>query len=330
MSKTNAAPLVSVVVTCYNYGKYVAEAIESVFAQSYENIELIVINDGSSDNSDSEINRMRKKRPFKYISRGHRGVVATRNEAIAKASGQYVMQLDADDTIPSGYVKKMLRVATEKNADIVYADYKMFGDETGRSAFPNYDFDRLKEGNFINISCLIRRAAIRKQRFDEHLSNRTHEDWDFFLGLCAAGCTAIKCQDTVLNYRIHGNARNNTLGSATSQRQYVEMYCYVIEKYAKRYPEQFDLVKLIGTLFADVFGAAYEAQKQENGELRKQNNALNTANNQLRQQNNALGAMNNKLQQENSALVGSISWRITAPLRKASKGYKILKKKAKR
>ena len=88
-------PLVSVVITNYNYAQYVGEAIESVLNQTYKNLEIIVIDDGSTDDSLDEIDVYQSK--IRIVARENRGVVYTRNEGMSLAKGEFICFLDADD-----------------------------------------------------------------------------------------------------------------------------------------------------------------------------------------------------------------------------------------
>ena len=95
MIKTN--PLVTVIIPSYNHEKYVTKAIKSIFSQTYKNIELIVIDDGSIDHSVKKILELKKRYPFKFLARKNRGLASTLNEAINLAKGVYITVLASDD-----------------------------------------------------------------------------------------------------------------------------------------------------------------------------------------------------------------------------------------
>lgn len=238
---------VTIVISCYNYGNYLEECINSVFSQTYKNIEIIVIDDGSSDNTGEIADKFKGR--LRYIRQANRGVVSVRNRALRETNGQYLVQLDADDTLPPEYVEQMVSLAKETNADIVYADYKMFGAKNEKSDFPEFSLEELKNHNFVNVSALVRKSAIGTTRFDEVLSGKTHEDWDFFLAIATKGAKFVKCKTTHLNYRIHDNARNNAFGGLRDQRNYIDVYAYVIDKHIRSKPKQFKY--LAGRVFAD-------------------------------------------------------------------------------
>ena len=245
---------VSIVITCYNYEKYVAEAIESALSQTHRNIELIIINDGSTDASLEAIKRFEQDSRVKVINRENRGVVYTRNEALEASSGEYVIQLDADDYLDNNYVEKTLSYAVKNQLDLVYTNFEKFGAESEISDFPEYSLEELKNHNFVHISSLLRKGALGDVRFDEKLSGRTHEDWDFFLSLGVSGAKMGLCDKTFLHYRIHTDGRNNMIKSYEERLSYTSVYSYITKKHAQTGAQGFDY--LVGTIFADWYQEA--------------------------------------------------------------------------
>ena len=221
-------PKVTVVVTCYNYGDFIEDTIRSVWDQSYKNIELIVINDGSVDDSDKIILKLKIENNFRYIKQPNKGIIDVRNKGLTVGQGEYIIQLDADDTLPKNYVSELIKVAKKTQADVTYSDYIMFGESTEKSNFPKFTIEELKNHNYINISALVKLDFIGSTRFDENLRKSSHEDWDFFLQLATKGAKFVKCDTTYLNYRIHGKSRNNIMKSFKQRRNYIDTYTYII------------------------------------------------------------------------------------------------------
>ena len=119
-SKDN--PLVSVIMPAYNAAAYIAEAIESVLIQNYRNFELIVVDDGSTDNT-KEIVTNFKDDKIKYLYKNNGGPSGARNLAIKKAKGQYIMPLDADDMMTPDFITRHLaEFEKHTDADLVYSD----------------------------------------------------------------------------------------------------------------------------------------------------------------------------------------------------------------
>ncbi len=93
----SSQPLVSVIISCYNHQDYITQCIESIMQQSYPNIELIVIDDGSTDNSAAIIQQLSEKYQFYFESQANMGLTKTLNKALAKAKGKYIAPLGSDD-----------------------------------------------------------------------------------------------------------------------------------------------------------------------------------------------------------------------------------------
>lgn len=140
MTNTSPAvlPLISVVIPCYNYANYVASAIECVLAQDYANKELIVINDGSSDDSLSVIVRYAER--ARVIDQPNRGHIASCNRGFAESSGELVIFLDADDLLEPDALSRVAAAWSKEHAKVQY-DLRIIdaaGDDCGRR-FCNFE-----------------------------------------------------------------------------------------------------------------------------------------------------------------------------------------------
>lgn len=114
---------VTIAIPCYKQAQYLPEAIESALAQTYKDIEIIVVNDGSPDNT-SEI---AKRYPVKLIEQVNKGLASARNTAIMNASGYWFLPLDADDILLDTCVEKLVKKAMESEADIIGPSLMTFG-----------------------------------------------------------------------------------------------------------------------------------------------------------------------------------------------------------
>lgn len=115
---------VSVITPCYNGAKYIAETIESVIAQDYTDWEMLVVNDGSTDDSAEIVKSYEKKdQRIRLINQKNAGSAAARNNGIRQASGRYIALLDADDVWESNFLSQQLGFMKQKNAAVVCSDY---------------------------------------------------------------------------------------------------------------------------------------------------------------------------------------------------------------
>lgn len=112
--------LVSVIIPVYNCENYIKRCIDSIINQSYLNLEIIIINDGSTDNSDKILNEYKKKDSrIVYLNHDNHGPSFTRNVGIKKMKGDYFLFVDSDDELDLNYIKTMVKIIEKNNSDIV-------------------------------------------------------------------------------------------------------------------------------------------------------------------------------------------------------------------
>ncbi len=118
--------LVSIITPCYNGSKYISETIEAVCSQSYVDWEMLIIDDGSTDDSAEIIKKyVNKDKRIKYIYQNNTGSAAARNNGIRNASGRYIVLLDADDVWDEDFLTEQLSYMKKKNAVCVCSAYRM-------------------------------------------------------------------------------------------------------------------------------------------------------------------------------------------------------------
>ena len=105
----NQNPLVTVYVTNFNYGKYIEKAIESILTQSYQKFEIIIIDDGSTDNSREIISNYESHEKINIVLQNNKGLTVSNNIALNLAKGEFIVRLDADDYFIKDALKLMVR-----------------------------------------------------------------------------------------------------------------------------------------------------------------------------------------------------------------------------
>lgn len=132
-----AQDLVSIITPCYNGARFLGETIESVLAQTYPNWEMIIVDDGSIDNS-AEIarNYMGKDNRIKLIQQANGGSAAARNNGIKNANGRYIALLDSDDLWEPEFLDSQLNFMNEKKALCVYSSYKRINEKSEEILHP--------------------------------------------------------------------------------------------------------------------------------------------------------------------------------------------------
>ncbi|ELP5730606.1 glycosyltransferase [Vibrio vulnificus] len=136
-------PLVTVYITNYNYGAFLQDAIDSVVEQDYPNIEIIIIDDGSSDSSSEILNNYIGSEKFQIIFQKNKGLARTNNIALNLAKGQYIVRLDADDKFHSSAISDLLDGFDSPNIAMVFGNWNVV-DENGNVlyTYKRHDFER--------------------------------------------------------------------------------------------------------------------------------------------------------------------------------------------
>ena len=205
---------VSVVVPIYNTGKFVRKCIDSVLNQSYDNIELILINDGSKDNSLEIINSYKDDKKIKIFSHDNHGAAYTRNFGLKKACGKYITFVDSDDYIEKDYIKRYVS-HFKKNTDVVLGGYNKEINDKKTSFIPKgckWDVYRF------SATCgkMYRREFLVKNKI-EYANTEFLEDVIFNLTCLFKNANYVFLKDSLYNYVYNCNSISNDYGRKESQ-----------------------------------------------------------------------------------------------------------------
>jgi glycosyltransferase involved in cell wall biosynthesis len=211
MNNTN--PRVSVIIPAYSAAKFVGPALNSVFAQTYRDYEVIVINDGSPDTAELEEVLKPYEGKIKYIAQENRGISGARNTAIRAARGEFVAFLDADDIWEPNFLERQLaEMERRPELDVLYPNAIIFGDSVDagkkfmdvcRSDGPVTFESLITQRCNVMVSVLARRKTlIDAGLFDEEL--RSVEDFDLWLRVIKQGGQIGYHRDVLTRYRRHG------------------------------------------------------------------------------------------------------------------------------
>lgn len=208
-------PLVSIVVPCYNHGKFLQETIQSVQQSTWPNIEIIIVNDGSVDNSEEVAKKLANRyKNIKYVYQQNAGPSVARNKGILKANGEFILPLDADDLISPHYIEAAVKAfAEDPNVKLVYCEAEKFGAKTGKWILDDFSLEKLAFKNMIFVSALFRKTDWQNAGgFSEEMI-WGFEDWEFWISLLKSGGIVIKLPFTGFFYRIQPNSRRKSVNS---------------------------------------------------------------------------------------------------------------------
>lgn len=226
---------ISVVVTCYNHEKYIEECLRSIFAQTHQNIELIIFNDGSTDQSGQIIEDLLTESPFAethYFSGKNRGLAHVRNEALTKITGEFLLFVDSDNFLDRQHIEKLLAKLSVTQSDIAYCQlWDFHGKHNILSDDLSFSIEKMMQGNIIDASSLVRISKIQSATFDLGLNNRALEDYDFWLNLIINNdAQPVFVGETRLNYRL----TEGSMSDRGNWKNYYRSYFYVLSKYEQK------------------------------------------------------------------------------------------------
>lgn len=206
-------PRVSVIIPCYNLGKYLPEAVDSVLSQTYRDFEVIIVDDASTDLATRQLLATYLLPKVRIVYNSHNmGVAAARNEGIGVAKGEFVLPLDADDVIAESYLEKAIALFDLRpDIGIVYSNAEFVGEKSGLWELPPFSIDRMLTENLVFSAALFRRSDWK--RSGGYCSSMTSgwEDWDFWLTLLSLGVQVGKLSDTLFKYRIRIDSRDRSI-----------------------------------------------------------------------------------------------------------------------
>ncbi|WP_195939330.1 glycosyltransferase family 2 protein [Romboutsia sp. 1001713B170131_170501_G6] len=220
-------PLVSVFIAAYNAEKYICECIESVINQTYENLEILIIDDGSTDNTCNKINLYNDTRIRLVKNMVNMGLPYTRNRALDIFKGDYLAILDSDDISAKDRIEKQVKYLEEnRNIDIVTSDYTVFNGNISKRIRINKGPENIKASlifgcTLCNSTSMIRRSSLKKFNLRYNDSCFVAQDYELWSQFSKKG-SIFNIPETLLNYRIgHENITKKTKINKINERKKV-------------------------------------------------------------------------------------------------------------
>jgi len=287
-------PKVSVVIPCYNDGEFLHEAVSSVLSQTYPSIEIIIVNDASTDPKTLEIlESISHHKITIYHNTENMHLSGTRNRGISQAQGKYILPLDADDKIDATYVQKAVDIIeNDVSIGAVYCKAELFGLQCGPLKIPDYSPDNMLLGNIVFATALFRKSDWEKIGGYSEDFRSGYEDYDFWLSMLELGKEFFQIPEVLFYYRKKDSSMLGEIGSditvlKKTYRQIYSNHTAFFEKHKDEYAR-----KLLDAWLDNFFISKDYAK------------ALGEASETI-----------SRLTHENEQLKRSTSWRITKPLR---------------
>lgn len=232
---------VSVIMPCYNDGAYIEDAVASVKAQTYPEIELIIIDDGSDEPRTRAILEKLGSSGTTLLHTDRQRPAGARNAGIAAAAGEYILPLDADDLIEPSYIEKAVRVLDENDdIGVVYCHADLFGEQSGPWKLPEYSLEEMLLDNVVFVTAMFRREDWRRVGGYRTTMEHGMEDYDFWLSILELDRQICQLPEVLFHYRIKPVSRTTKFQKdlAVVQQTYRTIYKQhpvLYEKYKDQY-----------------------------------------------------------------------------------------------
>lgn len=204
-------PTVAIIVPCHNYGRYLAECLQSVLSQTHRPNEILVVDDASTDDT-AAVARRFQGLGVRYLHVAHRDVRLTRRAGLLHTTSDVACFVDADDILPPDYIAAGIGHFGSYDVGLVYTDLQFFGGRDNKTVMPaSLTADGIAAENYIHAAALVRREAlVMSAAMDIEVdTDRVHEDWSAWWTVMEQGWRAVK-SSAVYQCRVHGDSSIET------------------------------------------------------------------------------------------------------------------------
>ena len=233
------APILSVIIPCYNHGHFIQDAIDSVLELKNIDYEIIIIDDGSTDLLTIEKLNELKLSGFNVVSHKNSGLAYTRNAGIQLAKGKYILPLDSDNKIKAEYVEKAIPILENKEYDIIYAKPIFFGELLKGRLFKTFEFnlEELLVGNYIDACAIFKKEVwVKNEGFDAKMPIQGSEDWEFWLNAASNNFKFYFIDEKLYYYRL---VENSMIITSLMQGSFAKNYEYIFKKHHSLFQYKF-------------------------------------------------------------------------------------------
>ncbi|MCD0471089.1 glycosyltransferase family A protein [Flavobacterium sp. JAS] len=231
--------LVSIVIPCYNDKDYIQESVNSALNQSYEHIEVIIIDDGSDEATKKVLASINHEK-IKLITQENKGLSAARNVGIANANGEYILTLDADDFFENSFLEKAVHILNSDLEVGVVGCFTNYFEDNYKIVHKNYPSggnidDFLFKTNTAANSLFRKKCWLDAGGYDENMK-KGYEDWEFWISVTKHNWRVHTIEEFLFNYRKKEGSMLQTITNSYIE----ENHRYILNKHKELYIRDFD------------------------------------------------------------------------------------------
>lgn len=252
------AKKIAVIIPCYNYGNFIKKAVCSALDQVGVEIELVVVDDGSTDSYTLKILDELRKNGIYVFRQSNKGLPSARNAGIRLTSAPYIVCLDADDIISPSYCSVCVEILeTKPEVGFVYPTTRVFGDQNRKWSNLSFSTLHLLVNNYIPYSAMFRRQVWEDVGgYDEDM-RFGYEDWDFWLSAVEKGWRGFHVPEELFWYRKHGKSMltysNQRRKELINNLRHKHRSLYSKEMIAKLVKDEFSQIpRVIGAMLKEM------------------------------------------------------------------------------
>jgi glycosyltransferase involved in cell wall biosynthesis len=309
-------PRVSVIIPCFNLGRFLDDAVDSALTQSFSDLEILIVDDGSTDEATRALLAGYDRPRTRVVRTANHGLPSAKNTGIAETRGEFICALDADDRLEPRMIEKSVG-ALDADPSLAFVSHwvRHFGDEHLDWTPTDCGFPALLDVNTVNGAALVRRKALAAVGGFDVSFARGCEDWDLWISMVELGHRGAILPEVLHQYRRRSGSMSRTMKAGEGHSG---LYRQLVQKHSASFRTH--LPALIGRRERDLAAAwrnihdlALEDYRWMQPELAKARDDVGVTELQparVRQQQRE-----RNLRDEVRELRGSLSWRVTAPLR---------------
>lgn len=202
-------PILSIIIPCYNSEKTLERTLVSVLDQTYQDWEVLIINDGSTDNTETIASAwLNKDQRIRCYSKSNEGLGKARNFGITKAVGEYILPLDSDNLVEPDFASNAIKIFEDKNEiGVVHGHAEYFGERTGIWSIDEFNLEKILISNYIDACAIYKKELWSKVGgYDEKMPYQGQEDWDFWIALGILNINFFHLNQVTFKYFVNGGS----------------------------------------------------------------------------------------------------------------------------